>query len=289
MRLLILPACIGLAACAAPDLTSELEAFSKGAKAANTDLVAYAAPRAAAEQTRARQARLKQGRSPIKVNCQVATPLDECVIEETSAPPVDDRLWTNTLKFSVALAGYLDAFENLANADTPTQIGARTTALFQTLASFSDIPTASGARLVTGRASALASPLGALAQQAAGARKYRALRHAAEPVDTALNRAFQALNTEGVFPASDRAFKTLAAAARALEANKTPTAADVRDVERKREAYLAAVRATPLEQVRLMRVAHAQLLSALKRNATPKEVLDLITKLKDLNSALKET
>jgi hypothetical protein len=115
------------------------------------------------------------------------------------------------------------------------------------------------------------------------------MRQAAEPADQAIGNALAALQTQGLFPQSEKAFEALIEASRALETKESPTIADVRLVETRRTAYIEAVRETPLEAFLLMREAHAGLLSALNRNASPTEVLNFINALNDLNSALEET
>ena len=289
MRLLIVPICASLAACAAPDLTQELEAFSSSAKTVNTELMAYATPRAEAERQRGRQAMLRQGQPPIKVNCQIGTPLRDCRILENYELADSDAVWTETLRFAKSLGRYLEAFEALLSVKTPAEIGTRTTALLGVVASFADTPAAGLPASFTARAGATSGPLGALAEQAARARQYRALRDAAEPVDQALEDTLIALQEEpGLFPKVEQAHERLFTASRALETTKAPTAKQVADVEAKHRAYVAAVKETPIENFLLMREAHAGLLAALKRNATPQEVLTFINTLNDLKSALEE-
>ncbi len=289
MRLMFISLCAGLAACATPDLTKELDTFSESAVATNKALTAFATPRAAAEQNRARLAALRAGRSPITLSCEIGTPLNECVIFETYELSDDDGVWTSTLHFTTALSRYLDAFEALVKVDTPTEIGTRSAALFQAVGSFADTPSAGLPASTTARATAVSSPIGVLAAQAARARQYRALRQAAESADQAIGNALAAMQTKGLFPNAEEAFEVLIEASRALKTKGNPTAEDVQLVETRHRAYLEAVRETPLETFLLMREAHAGLLLALKRNATPTEVLSFINALNDLNSALEET
>jgi hypothetical protein len=288
-RFFLAPFCAGLAACATPDLTQELGSFSESAIATNRELVEFATPRAAAEQNRARLAALQAGRSPITLSCEIGTPLNECVIFEAYELPDTDGVWTSTLAFTTALSRYLAAFEALLKVETPAEIGTRTTVLFQAVGGFADTPSAGLPASTTARATAVSNPIGVLAAQAARARQYRALRQAAEPADQAIGNALAALQTQGLFPESERAFEALIEASRALETKDSPTIADVRLVETRRTAYLEAVRETPLETFLLMREAHAGLLSALNRNANPTEVLNFVNALNDLNSALEET
>jgi len=288
-RLFLTPLCAGLAACATPDLTQELGSFSESAIATNKELVEFATPRAAAEQNRARLATLQAGRSPITLSCEIGTPLSECIIFEAYELPDTDGVWTSTLAFTTALSRYLAAFEALLKVETPAEIGTRTTVLFQAVGGFADTPSAGLPASTTARATAVSNPIGVLAAQAARARQYRALRQAAEPADQAIGNALAALQTQGLFPESERAFEALIEASRALETMESPTIADVRLVETRRTAYLDAVRETPLETFLLMREAHAGLLSALNRNANPTEVLNSVNALNDLNTALEET
>ncbi|MEZ5868775.1 MAG: hypothetical protein R3D46_10145 [Defluviimonas denitrificans] len=286
------------AACTAPDIGPEVAAFSKAADHATEAIGPALAQSAEAERQAAHAAAIRAGRSVHVMssgcaNFQSGVPgatLGACVLRPMTVPAEGRDEATRVAAVHAALQGYLSALTELAHAKTPSEIGASAALLLEGGRTCQGIPSPGLAR-VAGALGQQSTAIGALAQRAAEAARFAALRRAIVQADPAVAAAADTLIA---YARKHRNAETDSAYDALLEADAAMHAAQARPdalaygravarAERAWASYVRAARKSPVTTLSALRETHHALARRISAPADPEAIVDFLTQLKSLS------